>query len=61
MKDYYSVAEFATILGVTRQTVYQWIYAGEIQYAQVRRKSALRIPASELERIKKQPVPEAMQ
>lgn len=52
MKDYYSVAEFAAVLGVTRQTVYQWIYAGEIQSVQVRRKSAVRIPVTELERIK---------
>lgn len=51
---YYTVAEFAAVLNVTRQTVYQWIYAGEIQSVQLRRKGAHRIPASELERIKHQ-------
>lgn len=54
MKEYYTVNEFAAALGVTSQTVYQWIYAGAIEALQVRRKSSLRIPASELDRIRKQ-------
>lgn len=54
MKEFYTVSEFADMLGITSQTVYQWIYDGLIHSVQIKRKSAHRIPASELERIKSQ-------
>lgn len=51
VKEYYTVEEFAALLGVTRQTVYQWIYDGDVQSVQTKRKGAQRIPASELDRL----------
>ena len=54
MEKYYTVAEFAALLGVTPQTVYQWIYAGDIRSVQIKRKSSQRIPASELERVQRE-------
>lgn len=54
MTGYYTVQEFADILGVNRQTVYKWIYNGEIEYIQTRRHSSVRIPATELDRLRKQ-------
>lgn len=48
---YYTVQEFASLLGLNPQTVYRWIRAGKINAFQVHRWSALRIPASELDRI----------
>lgn len=54
MEQYYTVEEFAQLLQVNKQTVYQWIYRGQIQSVQVTPRGARRIPASELERIKHQ-------
>ena len=52
MKEYYTVDEFAALLGVNRKTVYKWIYDGDLRSVQAKRKGAQRIPASELERMK---------
>ena len=54
METYYTVTEFAELLQVNRQTVYQWIYRGQLTSVQVTPRGARRIPASELERIKQQ-------
>ena len=54
MKQYYSVEEFADLLGVSRQTVYQWIYTGAIVSIQAKRKGAQRIPVTELDRMRSQ-------
>lgn len=54
METYYTVTEFAELLQVNRQTVYQWIYRGQLASVQVTPRGARRIPASELERIKQQ-------
>jgi excisionase family DNA binding protein len=54
MREYYSVAEFAETLGVSKNTVYQWIYTGAITAVQAKRKGAQRIPASELVRLREQ-------
>ena len=54
MREYYSVAEFAEMLGVSKNTVYQWIYTGAIRSVQAKRKGAQRIPASELVRLRQQ-------
>lgn len=51
---YYSVSEFAEILNVDPQTIYRWIRAGKINALQAHRWSALRIPASELDRMNTQ-------
>lgn len=54
MEKYYTVDEFAALLQVNPQTVYQWIYRGQLQSVQVAPRGARRIPESELERIKSQ-------
>lgn len=51
---YYTVGEFARLLGVDSQTVYRWIRTGKINALQAHRWSALRIPASELDRMSTQ-------
>lgn len=48
---YYSVNEFAALLGVSPNTVHRWIRAGKIKATQAQRWGALRIPASELDRM----------
>lgn len=54
MDTYYTIDEFAALLQVNPQTVYQWIYRGQLQSIQVAPRGARRIPASELERIQNQ-------
>lgn len=51
---YYSVTEFATLLSVDNQTVYRWIREGKINAVQARRWTAIRIPASEIDRMSTQ-------
>lgn len=51
---YYSVAEFAALLNVDNQTVYRWIREGKINAVQARRWTAIRIPASEIDRMNTQ-------
>ena len=51
---YYSVAEFAALLNVDNQTVYRWIREGKINAVQARRWTAIRIPASEIDRMSTQ-------
>lgn len=51
---YYSVTEFATLLSVDSQTVYRWIREGKINAVQARRWTAIRIPASEIDRMNTQ-------
>lgn len=51
---YYSVTEFATLLSVDSQTVYRWIREGKINAVQARRWTAIRIPASEIDRMSTQ-------
>ncbi len=48
---YYSVNEFAALLSVSPMTVYRWIRAGKIATVQVKRWGAVRIPASEIDRM----------
>lgn len=52
--EYYTVQEFANLLGVNRQTVYKWLYNGWVKYTQPARKASIRIPASELDRMRQQ-------
>lgn len=49
-KKYYTVAEFAELIGVAERTIENWIIAGKIKYWQVETSRVIRIPASELER-----------
>jgi excisionase family DNA binding protein len=50
-EKYLTVSEFATRLNVDPQTVYRWIRAGKIATVQVKRWGAVRIPASEIDRM----------
>ncbi len=59
-KQFYTVQDLAAILGVSKFTVYQWIYCGDLQTVQIKPKSAHRIPASEVARVTTiTPAPEA--
>lgn len=51
---YYSVNDFAALLSVDAQTVYRWIREGKISAVQARRWTAIRIPASEIDRMNTQ-------
>jgi|TARA_R100000049_G_C1869775_1_gene30015 excisionase family DNA binding protein len=42
-KEYYTVREAAEILGVTRQTIYNWITAGVLDITQKVKGGAIRI------------------
>jgi len=51
-KKYFSVRGFASILGVSKITVYMWIWGGKIK-AVMLPSGRYRIPASELRRIRR--------
>jgi excisionase family DNA binding protein len=65
MTKFYTVQQLADMLGIHKQTVYDWIYAGDLHTVQIKRKSAHRIPESEVRRLttfdpmEMQPTPEA--
>lgn len=66
MPKLYSVRDFADMLGVSKFTVYKWIYCGDVRTIQIKPKSAHRIPESEVKRFttlepmtETQPAPEA--
>jgi len=67
MTTFYTVQQLANALGVHRQTVYDWIYCGDLKTIQIKPKSAHRIPESEVRRLltfepmTEQPAPEAAQ
>lgn len=48
---YYSVSEFAKILGVHRNTVRNYVKKGMIRYIQVGDRAIIRIPVNELDRV----------
>lgn len=45
---YYTVAEFAKILGVHQKTICRWILEGKLSYWQLGNSRTIRIPESEL-------------
>lgn len=51
MPKLYSVQDLASMLGVSKFTVYQWIYCGDLRTIQIKPKSAHRIPESEVRRL----------
>ena len=51
MPKTYTVQDLATMLGVSKFTVYQWIYCGDLRTIQRRPKSAHFIPESEVRRL----------
>ena len=67
MPKLYTVQDLATMLGVSKFTVYQWIYCGDLRTIQMKPKSAHRIPESEVRRLttfepmETQPTPEVAQ
>jgi len=53
MGNMYTVDEFAVVMKVKPLTVRRWIKDGKIKVIQMSKKSAIRIPEEELERLKK--------
>jgi excisionase family DNA binding protein len=53
-KEFYTVKEAAEYFNVSKRTIYNWIDAGIIRAVQVGNKSVIRIPASELGRLKRE-------
>jgi putative resolvase len=51
-KKYFSVRGFARILGVSKITVYRWIWEGRVKAVRLP-SGRYRIPASELRRIRR--------
>ena len=51
MPKLYTVQDLATMLGVSKFTVYQWIYCGDLRTIHMKPKSAHRIPESEVRRL----------
>jgi excisionase family DNA binding protein len=49
-KEYYTVQEFASILGVHQKTISRWIIEGKLAFWQVGNSRTIRIPESELSR-----------
>jgi excisionase family DNA binding protein len=53
-KEFYTVEEAAKYFNVSKRTIYNWIDAGIIRAVQVGKKSTIRIPTSELGRLKRE-------
>ena len=55
-KHFYTIAEFAEAMGVVRKTVSLWISHGKIKVIRLGKSkmARVRIPAEELERIKRE-------
>jgi len=53
MKDYYTIPEFAREVSYHRDTIRKWIKNGSLKAWRVGQWDHFRIPASELERVKK--------
>jgi len=51
-KEFYSVKEFAQILNLSTDRIYEYLRTGYLQGARLTKNSAWRIPASELQRLK---------